>query len=42
VGEPVELFVYEGDNHNLSASFATAMARSVRFFDTYVKGVNSR
>ena len=35
----VELYVYEGDNHNLSVNFATAMARSLAFFDTYVKGV---
>ena len=40
-GKPVELFVYEGDNHNLSVSFATAMERSIRFFDTYVKGAES-
>lgn len=38
VGRPVELFIYEGDNHNLSANFATAMARSIRFFDIHVKG----
>ncbi|MEJ2212201.1 MAG: alpha/beta fold hydrolase, partial [Anaerolineae bacterium] len=38
-GQPAELFVYQGDNHNLSIHFARAMARSVRFFDTYVKGV---
>ncbi len=38
VGKPVELFTYEGDNHNLSANFSTAMARSIRFFDTHVKG----
>jgi dipeptidyl aminopeptidase/acylaminoacyl peptidase len=36
--KPVELFVYEGDNHNLSANFGKAMARSIQFFDTYVKG----
>ena len=35
----VELYVYDGDNHNLSVNFATAMARSLTFFDTYVKGV---
>ncbi|MEZ4661524.1 MAG: alpha/beta fold hydrolase [Caldilineaceae bacterium] len=34
----VELYVYAGDNHNLSVNFATAMARSVAFFDKYVKG----
>jgi dipeptidyl aminopeptidase/acylaminoacyl peptidase len=38
VGKPVELFTYEGDNHNISVNFSTAMARSVQFFDTYVKG----
>jgi uncharacterized protein len=37
VGKPVELFVYEGDNHNISASFGEAMARSIQFFDLYVK-----
>jgi dienelactone hydrolase len=37
-GKPVELFVYQGDNHNISASFSRAMARSIRFFDTYFKG----
>jgi fermentation-respiration switch protein FrsA (DUF1100 family) len=38
VGKPVELFIYKGDNHNISVNFARAMARSVRFLDTYVKG----
>ncbi len=38
-GEPAELYIYEGDNHNLSNSFATAMERSVSFFDEHVKGV---
>lgn len=33
-----ELFKYPGDNHNISANFATAMARTVAFFDQYVKG----
>jgi dipeptidyl aminopeptidase/acylaminoacyl peptidase len=37
-GKPVELFVYEGDNHNISVNFGRAMARSIQFFDTYVKG----
>jgi len=40
VGKPVELFTYQGDNHNISANFGRAMARSIRFFDTYVKGAN--
>jgi dipeptidyl aminopeptidase/acylaminoacyl peptidase len=40
-GKPSELFVYEGDNHNISANFATAMSRSIQFFDSYVKGAAS-
>jgi dipeptidyl aminopeptidase/acylaminoacyl peptidase len=38
VGSPVERYLYEGDNHNLSNSFVTAMKRSVQFFDMHVKG----
>ncbi|MDX1615033.1 MAG: alpha/beta fold hydrolase [Candidatus Promineifilaceae bacterium] len=38
VGVPVELYVYEGDNHNISANFYAAMRRTVEFFDRYVKG----
>ena len=38
VGKPVELFTYEGDNHNISVNFRTAMERSVQFSDSYVKG----
>jgi dipeptidyl aminopeptidase/acylaminoacyl peptidase len=38
VGKTVEFYGYEGDNHNLSNNFGTAMARSVQFFDTYLKG----
>lgn len=37
VGKPVELYLYDNDNHNISNSFSTAMARSVAFFDTYLK-----
>ena len=37
-GYPVELYVYEEDNHNISTNFGTAMTRSIQFFDTYVKG----
>lgn len=36
-GRPVELYLYEGDNHNISVNFETAMARSLAFFDRYVK-----
>jgi fermentation-respiration switch protein FrsA (DUF1100 family) len=35
--KPAELYTYKGDDHNLSVNFATAMARSVEFFDKYVK-----
>jgi fermentation-respiration switch protein FrsA (DUF1100 family) len=38
VDKPVELYIYENDNHNISVNFGTAMARSIQFFDTYVKG----
>ncbi len=38
-GEVVELYLYEGDNHNISHRFSLAMQRSVAFFDRYVKGM---
>jgi dipeptidyl aminopeptidase/acylaminoacyl peptidase len=41
VGLPSELFIYEGDNHNISVNFARAMARSIQFFDTHLKGAGS-
>lgn len=37
-GMPVEMYLYEGDDHNISKSFESAMQRSIQFFDTYVKG----
>ena len=36
-GKYVELYKYEGDNHNISNNFSTAMQRSIEFFDRYVK-----
>lgn len=36
-GMPIELYVYPGDNHNLSANFGLAMSRSVAFFDRWLK-----
>ena len=33
----VELYKYEGDNHNISNNFGTAMRRTIEFFDRYVK-----
>ncbi|MCP4358775.1 MAG: prolyl oligopeptidase family serine peptidase, partial [Chloroflexi bacterium] len=38
VGQSAELYIYEGDNHNISDSFTTAMQRSIQFFDEHVKG----
>jgi uncharacterized protein len=36
-GGVVEYYVYTGDDHNLSRNLNTALARSVAFFDRYVK-----
>jgi dipeptidyl aminopeptidase/acylaminoacyl peptidase len=33
----VELYTYEGDNHNISRNFNLAMQRTVEFFDKYLK-----
>lgn len=32
-----ELFLYPGDDHNISANFSAAMSRSVSFFDKHLK-----
>jgi dipeptidyl aminopeptidase/acylaminoacyl peptidase len=37
-GQYSELFLYEGDNHNIAVNFFLAMDRSLDFFDEYVKG----
>jgi len=37
-GVTSELYIYEGDNHNISNNFSAAMRRSVAFFDLYIKG----
>ncbi len=37
-GKPGELFVYPGDDHDITTNFGTAMQRSIEFFDTHVKG----
>ena len=37
--EPVELFTYQGDDHNISQSFSLAMQRSIEFFDLHVKNL---
>lgn len=36
-GKESELYVYQGDDHNLSKNFSTAMRRSIEFFDKYLK-----
>lgn len=36
-GGVVEYYEYAGDDHNISRNFTTAMARSIAFFDRYVK-----
>jgi uncharacterized protein len=36
-GMPVEFYTYDGDNHNLSGFFTTAMNRTIAFFDLYLK-----
>ncbi|HLO33286.1 MAG TPA: alpha/beta fold hydrolase [Anaerolineales bacterium] len=33
----VELYTYEGDNHNISRNFSLAMQRTIEFFDRYLK-----
>jgi dipeptidyl aminopeptidase/acylaminoacyl peptidase len=36
-GMPAEFYTYEGDNHNLSGFFTTAMNRTIKFFDLYLR-----
>lgn len=36
-GKPVELYTYAGADHNISQEFTVAMARSVAYFDRYLK-----
>jgi uncharacterized protein len=36
-GKTVELYSYPGDNHNISNYFSAAMARTIEFFNTYLK-----
>lgn len=37
-GKPSELYIYQGDDHNLSKNLSVALQRSVEFFDTHLKG----
>jgi len=32
-----ELYIYQGDDHNINQNFSTAMGRTVAFFDMYLK-----
>lgn len=36
-GKEVELYIYQGDDHNITSNFGIAMQRSVDFFDKYLK-----
>lgn len=36
-GKESELYIYPGDDHNISAQFNSAIQRSVEYFDTYLK-----
>jgi dipeptidyl aminopeptidase/acylaminoacyl peptidase len=36
-GQPVEFYTYDGDNHDLSGFFTTAMNRTIEFFDPFLK-----
>ena len=36
-GKIANLYTYEGDNHNISKYFSTAMQRTIAFFDLYLK-----
>jgi dipeptidyl aminopeptidase/acylaminoacyl peptidase len=36
-GKIGELYIYEGDNHNLSNYFSQAMTRTIQFYDEYLK-----
>ena len=37
LGQYVEFYKYDGDNHNISKYFSTAMGRTIEFFDRFVK-----
>jgi len=38
VGQTVEYFEYEGDDHNLATYFSLAMSRTIDFYNRYLKG----
>jgi dipeptidyl aminopeptidase/acylaminoacyl peptidase len=37
MGKIADLYTYEGDNHNISSNFYTAMKRTIAFFDLHLK-----
>jgi fermentation-respiration switch protein FrsA (DUF1100 family) len=37
-GQTAELYIYDGDDHNLATYFTAAILRSIEFFDVYLKG----
>ena len=37
-GKTVELYTYQGDDHNIASSFGLVMRRTIAFFDKYLKG----
>lgn len=37
LGKPVELYTYEGADHNISQSFDLAMSRTVKFFNDHLR-----
>ncbi len=37
VDKEVEIFIYNGDDHNIGANLSVALQRSVEFFDRYLK-----
>lgn len=37
----VELYIYDGDDHNIATNFSAAMQQSLIFFNTYVKDVEN-
>jgi dipeptidyl aminopeptidase/acylaminoacyl peptidase len=41
VGQTAELFLYDGDDHNISENFSSAMLRSIRFFDENLKEIDT-
>jgi dipeptidyl aminopeptidase/acylaminoacyl peptidase len=38
IGKIADLYIYDGDDHNIANYFTGALLRSIEFFDLYVKG----